>query len=533
MYVVNTAQMQAAEQAANAAGISYERLMENAGHAVAQAIALHTDVAEMSVLVLVGPGNNGGDGLVAARYLAQMGAAVTVYVWKRDISNDKNWAILAGLPVEKILVTDADSDARLHHLLAETSLIIDALLGTGISRPIDDHLAGLLDTVRAYALDNSGPGMLIDPTQPWLPEPGPFIVAVDVPSGLNSDTGAVDPYTLPANLTVTFAAVKYGHLLFPGPEVVGQLIVADIEVAPEHYPADITLTLTTAQDVAEMLPDRPLDANKGTFGKVLVVAGSINYPGAAGLSSLAATRIGAGLVMLAIPEVVYPVLASQLLNVTYLPLPAVNGAFAAEGASFLQAQTERMDALLIGPGLGQTQATAQFLSDILATRDALPSLVIDADALNILSGQPHWWDALPPLCVLTPHPGEMARLTAQTIDEVQANRVGLALAKAAEWQQVVLLKGANTVIAAPDGRATVLPFANPALAKAGSGDILAGVIVGLLAQGLAPFEAAVSGAYIHGMAGDIARESIGTTSVVASDLLPYLAAALRDLEAES
>lgn len=528
MYIVSTQQMQAAEKAADAAGLNYEQMMENAGHAVAQAIESQFDIVGARVLILVGPGNNGGDGLVAARYLAQMGAIVTVCVWKRNTEGDKNWALLNATGVERVMSQDSSGQQRLAQLLNESAIIVDALLGTGVSRPIEGSLAELLGQTRAVVTARRSAqaqtGALIEPAYPMTDaEIGPVVVALDVPSGLNSDTGQADPYTLPADLTVTLAAVKLGHILVSGPDVVGQLIVADIGITADYYHGDVTLEMATGPKIAGMLPPRPAGAHKGTFGTVLIVAGSKNYTGAAILAGQAATRIGAGLVTLAPPEAVHPIIAARLTEATYLPLAHNNGFVAPSAVPQLKEKFDRATALLIGPGLGLTDSTTLFLKDLLAGKDSLPPLVLDADALNILAKQGEgWWQLLPPDGILTPHPGEMARLMGTTTADVQAHRLELAVEMAKKWEQVVLLKGAHTIIAAPHGRTVVMPFANPALAKAGSGDVLAGAIVGLRAQRLAPFEAAVAGAYLHGLAGELARESLGPMAVVAGDLIGHL-----------
>lgn len=532
MYIVTTQQMQAAEKMADASGLNYAQMMENAGRTVAQAIEAHFDVVGVQVLILVGPGNNGGDGLVVARHLAQMGATVTVYVWKRNTTDDKNWDLLAGTNVEKVLSSDGRSQTRLSQLLNESGIIVDALLGTGVTRPIEGSLADLLDQTKAVvtARRANQAGPLIDPTLPTGDDAfGPAVVAVDVPSGLNSDTGAVDPHTLPADLTVTLAAVKRGHILMPGPNLVGQLVVGDIGILPEYYPDGVNLELATGSSVAALLPPRPIGGHKGTFGTAMVVAGSANYTGAVVLAGQAAYRSGAGLVMLAPPRTIYPILAARSIETTYFPLPDQDGALVLEAALPLQKQSADADAILIGPGLGQASETAAFLLQFLTGTDSLPPLVLDADALNLLAKQNEWWKFLPPRCILTPHPGEMARLTGSSTQAVQTSRLQVATETAARWNQIVLLKGAHTVIAAPDGRTTVMPFANPALAKAGSGDVLAGAIVGLLAQGLEPFEAAVAGAYLHGLSGEIAREHLGATAVIAGDLLGFLSMAVREL----
>ncbi len=535
MYIVTTQQMQAAEKAADASGLTYDRMMENAGHAVAKAIEARFEIAGVRVLILVGPGNNGGDGLVVARYLAQMGAVVTVYVWKRNVEGDKNWALLDPTGVERVFSTDSNSQARLTHLLKNTGIIVDALLGTGVSRPIEGTLAGLLVQVKEAVSDLRWPreGELVDPAYPAPElEIGPVVVALDVPSGLNSDTGEVDPHTLAADLTVTLAAVKQGHILMPGPEVVGQLIVGDIGITGEHYPDGMRLEMATAAKVAGMLPERPAGAHKGTFGTALVVAGSSHYTGAAVLAGQAATRIGTGLVTLAPPRSIHPILASRLIEATYLPLPDDDGAVASGAVPPLRQKFADVEAVLIGPGFGQADSTAAFLLDLLAEPDSLPPAIFDADALNILAGQENWWKLLPANSILTPHPGEMSRLTGRSTPEIADHRLEIAPEMATQWNQIVLLKGAHTVVAGPDGRTLVLPFANPALAKAGSGDVLAGAIVGLRAQGLAGFEAAVAGAYFHGLAGEFVRHNLGITAAVAGDLVGFLPMAIREVTGE-
>jgi NAD(P)H-hydrate epimerase len=264
----------------------------------------------------------------------------------------------------------------------------------------------------------------------------------------------------------------------------------------------------------------------------LIVAGSLNYTGAAVLAGQAAGRVGPGLVTLAPPRTIQPTLAACLIEATYLPLADDDGALTAEAAPPLREKAAEVEALLVGPGLGQADSTAAFIERLLAEPESLPPLIVDADALNILAKQAKWWKLLPPHSILTPHPGEMGRLTGQSAKEIQASRLEIAVEMAAKWNQIVLLKGAHTIIAAPDGRTMVMPFANPALAKGGSGDVLAGAIVGLRAQGVEAFEAAVAGAYLHGLAGELASEQLGPTAVVAGDLVGLLPLAIREVTGE-
>jgi len=549
MKVVTVDEMRRVEAASDAAGHSYAAMMEQAGRAVAEATIVRRDVRDKGVLVLVGPGNNGGDGLVAARYLAEAGAHVTCYLLKpREAAQDKNLRLVQERGLEIVLAGEDEDWARLQHLVQEADVVVDALLGTGTSLPVRGTLAGLLSQVGQTLSARRQPlherlSSLVPPTLP-ASRNRPFVVAVDGPSGLDYDSGALDKAAIPADLTVTFACPKVGHFRFPTAGVLGELVVADIGTDPA-LAADVTLEVVTPEMVREWLPPRPLDAHKGTFGKALIVAGSVNYTGAAYLAGAAATRAGAGLVTLALPAAIHAAVAARLTEATYVLLPHELGVIAAEAAHVVAERMKGYNALLVGPGLGHERETATFVEQLLSgaggrrrlgfagTEESeappcvLPPLVVDADGLNILASMENWPKRLPPMSILTPHPGEMARLTGCTVHEVQADRVAVAQSQAAAWGQVVVLKGAHTVVAAPDGRTAIEPFANPGLAKAGTGDVLAGTIVALRAQGWAAFEAAAAGAYLHGLAGELARAEIGAAGMVAGDVLAHLPQAWR------
>jgi hydroxyethylthiazole kinase-like uncharacterized protein yjeF len=551
--IVTTEEMQRIETTADAGGLTFDQMMENAGRAVAEAIDEWIGAEGARVLVLVGPGNNGGDGLVAARHLTEMGATVNLYVWKRKTKGDKNWDLAQAREVPITLMADDADLQRLGGLLAEADVVVDALLGTGVTRPIKGDLKQLLDKARGVIDQRRRPadGPLVGLIEGMTQADPPAVVALDVPSGLDSDTGALDPATLFADLTVTLAAVKRGHVLFPGAEAVGGLVVGDIGIPDDLY-ADIRLEMATPGQIASLLPARPSGAHKGTFGRALVVAGSVNYTGAAYLAAGSATRVGTGLVTLAPPQAIYAIVAARLAEATYLLLPHDMGVLAPDAARVLSEKVDDYDALLLGPGFGQEKPTEEFLDRLLGGQKAvrkrqvgfvhkadeeeedvegitLPPLVVDADGLNLLSKTDTWWRQLPAETILTPHPGEMSRLIGCETKEVQADRIGCATEMAARWGHVVVLKGAHTLVAAPDGRVTVLPFANPAMATAGSGDVLAGAIVGMRAQGLAAFEAALVGAYLHGLAGELARDALGDAGVVAGDLMGMLPLTIRRL----
>jgi ADP-dependent NAD(P)H-hydrate dehydratase / NAD(P)H-hydrate epimerase len=529
--VFTVSEMVAAEKAADAAGVSYAQMMEVAGRGVAEAMRERYPLAGQSALILVGPGNNGGDGLVAGRYLAEAGADVAFYLFRRrDAATDDNFAKAQAMGLFTLLAENDRGYCALGQRLAVTDLLVDALLGTGVSRPIEGELAAMLRQVktRLAELDQNGRAADNGEARPSLtsttavnaaPPRRPVVVAVDCPSGLNTDNGELDPLALPADLTVTFAGPKRGHFIFPGAAACGELVVVDIGISADLPEVQaVNVELVTAAAARDLLPPRPADGHKGTFGSALIAAGSGHYWGAPILAGRAAYRAGAGLVALALPSSVRPVAAGQLPEATYPPLPDT-AMLGPASARYLGERFSGYSALLVGPGLSEA---ADFMTALLAQAD-LPPLVVDADGLNLLAATADWPAKLPPETILTPHPGEMARLMDVSAAEVkEADRVELARKKAAEWHCVLLLKGAYTVVAAPDGRCSLMPFANPVLATAGSGDVLAGVIVALRAQGLDAFDAAVLGAYWHGAAGELASEAVGRAGLLAGEIADWL-----------
>ena len=518
MKIVIAAQMVALEQAAMSRGVSSDVMMENAGLAVAEAArAQMGGVAGVKVAVLVGPGNNGGDGLVTARHLRRWGAEVAAWMLtpRPDVDPKLDAARVYGV---RLFFTDGvsgDSDPSLSQLnswLAGCRLAVDAVLGTGRARPLDGLLqraSGLLSTHRAR-------GRLT-------------VLALDMPTGLDADTGAVDPACYPADLTVSLGFPKVGLVTMPGAAQAGRLEVAGIGLPPGleqdlESELGLDLELLTRQWVAEQLPARPADAHKGTFGHALVVAGSRNYTGAASLASQAAVRVGAGLVTLASPRSVYPIAAGRVTEAIHLPLPEdEEGRIHPDAAQAIGDSAARYTAALAGCGLGWYGSTVRLVEDLLLG-DSLRGtpLVVDADGLNNLSQLPDWWQRLVSPAVLTPHPGEFATLTGQTISEVQADR----LSQVREWSSrlgvAMVLKGAYTLVGQPGGLVRVSPFANPGLASGGTGDVLAGMIVGLMAQGMGPGEAAACGVYLHGLAGETAAQQRGNAGTTATDLLDLL-----------
>lgn len=508
MHIVTVDEMRALEaRAASEYGLTTQILMENAGKSAAEILLHHTrrqrSVTDVEFLILVGPGNNGGDGLVMGRYLEKWGGLVNYYRWKEQ-----------HLTIRGEDVAPEDTAARLEEIIDRVGYVIDALLGTGRSRPLPESMRSLL--ARVYQERQQRDTLRI--------------IAVDLPTGLNADTGEVDPGTIPADMTITFACPKQGFFFFPGRGYIGELYVGDIGFPPE-LESHLQTEMLTDRLVSTLLPERSLDSNKGTFGKVMLFCGSPPYPGSAYLAGNGAGRIGAGLVTLAVTQQMQPIYASALHEATFLLLPGEH-LESFERANALTSHLEGYRALLMGPGLGQSPSTREVILQILEYLRSLPDekrphLVVDADGLNNLSALEHWWTLLPPGTVITPHPGEMGRLcNGLKVSGGGLDRLGLARSKAKEWQVTLVLKGACTIITEPGGRTRINWQANPALATAGTGDVLAGMVAGLLAQGVAPFDAASAAVYLHTSAAGLVSAEIGNAGLMASDLLPKIPRAM-------
>ena len=372
-------------------------------------------------------------------YLLEAGCDVSLYLWKRDVGTDANYRRLTD-GGSRCRMVWAEQDERYRGLreeLAGCRAVVDAFLGTGAARPIQGQLAGILAVVAAEVARRNAPEQEAHPRPISLRFPlaeaqdsaprdasvsaGPHrlsVVAIDCPTGLNCDTGALDPAAVPADLTVTFAYPKWGHTQHPGAGACGALAVADIGVPPD-LDDSLPVELAGAEAVAAWLPPRPADANKGTFGKVLIAGGSSRYTGAPALSGLAAARSGVGHVTVALPREIQPFLAARLLSLTWLPLPGMDGRHTREGGADLRERLGQYDGVLVGPGLTTDEAASGFLDALVSPPGAsagmtAPQFVFDADALNLLSRKPDWHAELPPLSILTPHPGEMSRLTGRS-----------------------------------------------------------------------------------------------------------------------
>lgn len=533
MKLVTVDEMRKIEHEAEAGGLTYEQMMATAGTNLAmevQSIVPSQEGEEIQVLGLVGPGNNGGDTLVALTALAEKGWKACAYLVRRKSSGDELVTHLKDANGEIVLAEKDNDYAQLTTILGTADVVLDGLLGTGTKLPLKDEIGQVLAATKAAIAE-------LD----WTP----YIVAVDCPSGVDCDSGQVDPKVLDADVTITMAAVKQGLLKTPAFDKAGEIRVVDIGLK-DDFPTWKAITDEVADEaqISSLLPQRPSDAHKGSFGTAMIVAGSFNYTGAVLLSGKAAYRIGAGLVNLAIPAALHAVLAGHFPEATWLLLPHEMGVIAAGASNVVIQNLDRVTALLLGPGFGLEDTTQEFLENLFNETPAgksphgrigflknnmgksepktlaLPPMVVDADGLKLLARLENWPKILPAPAVLTPHPGEMAILTGLTIDDIQKDRLETARHFAQKWGHVVVLKGAFTVVAAPDGRTTTLPVATPALARAGTGDVLAGLIVGLRAQGVEAYPAALAAAWIHAQAGLVAAEVVGNpASVMAGDIL--------------
>jgi len=510
MHIVTVAEMRELEaQADKQYGLSSALLMQQAGASAAEIFMAHLPadrtINGLEILFLIGPGNNGGDGLVMARHLEEAGAIVHLYHWKERRLTVRG---------QEVSEEEAETVTELEAIIRHVPYVVDALLGTGHSRALPDDMRALIQRVH----------------QEREKRPELRFVAIDLPTGLNSDTGEVDPGTVRADMTITLACPKQGFFFFPGREYIGELYVGDIGLPPE-LESHLQTEMLTGDLIHELLPPRPLESNKGTFGKVMLFCGSLPYPGSAYLAGSAVLRVGAGLVTLAVTERMLPIYGSSLHEATYVLLPEEDTE-SFNRAKQLTSHLEGYSTLLVGPGLGQSPNTREVILQTLEYVRGLsdktrPQLVIDADGLNNLSALEHWWTLLPPGTVITPHPGEMGRLCeGLKVSGGNIDRLELARSKAREWKVVLVLKGACTIVTEPEGRTRINWQANPALASAGTGDVLAGMIAGLRAQGLSSFDAASAGVYLHTSASELVSKMVGDAGLLASDLLPQIPRAI-------
>ncbi len=507
MRLVKASEMQEMDRVSiHESGISGVVLMENAARGATRIFLEHFNPPPNSqILILCGRGNNGGDGYVMARYLHQKGLKVTVIVLSKMnlITGEAliNLDIIRNMAIDVLETPDKKSFERVMDLVGGCDFLIDGIIGTGLNSPVRDFFGEVIEAINGSAKP---------------------IMAIDIPSGLNADTGQIMGVAVKADLTVTFGFPKVGQVIYPGYDYVGRLARIDIGITDEaiaKVPAQYHLTEPV--DFDYLFRGDKQDIHKGNRGHLLILAGSTGKTGAAALTALGALRAGAGLVTLGVPENLNTILEAKLTEAMTEPLPATeDGSLSVEAEGRIKALMEGKTAVALGPGLSTNDETVTLVRRLVENCD-LP-MVIDADGLNALSGALSVLNKSCDRTILTPHPGEMARLTGLKSANLQADRVGAALEFVERHKCFLVLKGARTLIADPAGSLYINPTGNPALSSGGSGDVLTGLIGGFLARGWTPDKAALAGVYMHGMAADFLAEDMGQCGIMASELLDVL-----------
>ncbi|MDO8527805.1 MAG: NAD(P)H-hydrate dehydratase [Deltaproteobacteria bacterium] len=482
MIVVNSQQARELDHQSEQCGVSTAQLMENAGKCVAEALMRRIHHKEGPVAVFVGKGNNGGDALVAANALALKKFQILLIQNENDFHSKKKE-------------------------LEQTSWILDGLLGTGLKGEVKGWMREAIE---------------------WINASGKKVLSIDIPSGLSADKGIPLGVAVRATVTVALGFVKLGSVLSPGLEFSGAVECADIGI-PKDAKVSLPYHLLEPLYFKKNIKPRSNESHKKDFGHVVVIAGSEKMPGSGFLSSMGALRTGAGLVTYVVPKTGFEKFDPQYAEVMLAPVPAEQeGCFGQESVEAVLKLCENRQAVVLGPGLGQSSQTKAFVKALLP-RLKIP-VVLDADGLNAIALDTALLKERPAPTVLTPHPGEMASLLGWATDEIQKARVQVALDAAFLWQCAVVLKGFRSLIATPDGRLFVNPTGNPGMATAGMGDVLSGMIAGLIAQGWSADAASMGGVYLHGLAGDMAREEMGEKGLIASDVLGYVPKAIRLVE---
>jgi len=479
-------------------------LMENAGRAVADVLLDNFNYAD-KVAIFAGGGNNGGDGFVVARHLISEGLDVDTYV----VSDPKKYKGDA-LTNYKALVKIGGNIIELKDNLRkykQADVIVDALFGTGLDREVTGFYKKVIEFINIQGV----------PT-----------IAVDIPSGLDSNSGYPLGTAILADITVTFVLPKLGISIYPGVEFAGEIYVADI-TTPDFLENDIPYELLSSESVVDIIEPRYEDTHKGIYGHLFILAGSPGKSGAAALSALGAQRSGTGLVTVGIPKSLNLIMEQKTTEAMTEPLPETDletfGLVSLDRA--MEIAEDKKTAIAIGPGISTTNETREFVYEII--RDSELPMVIDADALTLVGDNPKILNEAKAPIVLTPHPGEMSRLAGISTEEVQANRIGVALDFSTKYNVYLVLKGARSVISTPQGEIFINTTGNAGMASGGMGDILTGIIGGLLAQRIEPADACKLGVFAHGLAGDLAAEQSGEAGIIASDVANKLPNAIREI----
>jgi NAD(P)H-hydrate epimerase len=508
--IATSEEMQRLDKAAQTRfGIPSLILMENSGAQSVRHIEEHYgSLKGKNIAVICGKGNNGGDGLVIARHLSNKGAYASVYLLSgaKEISRDSK----TNLEIIKRMNTPVYTGAsNIQSGLKKADIIIDAIFGTGLKKDISGIYAKAIDLINRSEKP---------------------VIAVDIPSGIDSDNGQIKGCAVRADLTVTFCLPKIGHFAYPGAEYSGSLKIADISIPKSLVDeSSIKTHLITKDSASEILPKRRADAHKGDFGHLFIIAGSPGLTGAAVMAGLSALRIGTGLVTLGVPEGLNYIFETKITEAMTLPLPQTNEQTISPAAknkilNFLK----KADAAAIGPGLSQNRETAQLIRELI--REIRIPMVIDADAINSLAGHADILKKTKAQVIITPHPGELSRLINITADEINRDRIVIARKISQQYNIIVALKGANTVIAEPEGNVYTNNTGNPGMASGGTGDVLTGMIAGLICQKVSPINAAIAGVFMHGLAGDIAAKEKGEASLIAGDMIKKIPEAWKSVK---
>ena len=499
-------------------GVPKNLLMENAGFSIAEGVSnLVGPITGLKIVSLIGSGNNGSDCLIAGRHLARWGASVTAIILKRRTGPDVKLqdAIDNGVSIVDLSDTKGKiSFSSVESLLTNAHVILDGILGIGTDLPVRDPLKTFLLDLQSSDLEKAK------------------IFAIDVPTGVSSDTSEIDSSSIRPDVTFALGFLKPCHVFQPASEFCNKVSILEMGL-PKELKNETKVSLLSDGEIASTLPERPLSAHKGTFGKGMVVGGSEKYIGAPILAAAASLKAGLGLITIATYDSLVNTMAGMLTEATFLRLKEeiANSNSTVKMARQICDELEEYSVLLIGCGLGASATSRKIFENLVLSEIELPQLVLDADGLNILSKISNWWDKIPADSVLTPHPKEMSRLARLSVEEIQSDRANVAKRFAEEWGVILVLKGANTVIADPNGFVFISPFANPILSSAGTGDVLAGLITGFLGQSCTPMDAACLGVYLHGKTAETLSSRIGSSGLLAGDLveeLPYTIKNMRD-----
>lgn len=503
MYIVTANEMREIDKATIEFGLPGRILMENAGRGAVQMLyETFSRIGARKIGILAGRGNNGGDGFVIARHLAQKGIDVIVYLLAEAsmVKDDAraNLELIYRFEIPVIEIPDSKTFEAYKVSMRHREVWVDAIFGTGLKSDIKGYIKDVIVFINS------------------LKKP---VLAVDIPSGIDSDTGQVCGEAICAGVTATFGYAKAGHYLYPGAGYSGEVGVIDISIPP--LIADRIAPkqrLLSEETVSSYIKPRANDAHKGSAGHLFIVAGSPGKTGAAAMTAMGAMRAGAGLVTVGVPKSLNPAIEPMILEAMTCPLPENTEGFLSESSfDAIMHNLAGKKCLAIGPGLGTDTSTKKLVVKIL--RESPLPVLLDADGLNLIAGETRMLKKLKIPVILTPHPGEMARLTGKKISQIQKDRISCARDFAAEFNVHVVLKGAGTVIAHPDKEVFINSTGNPGMASGGMGDILSGIIAGFVVQGYTVEEAARIGVYLHGAAGDDIAENSGPFGYLASDLL--------------